>query len=242
MVNVPVLAGREFRSYFVSPIAYIVLTVFTLVQGITFSLVFAGDRVSAVDLNQVFQSTVGTCSFLMLFAAPLITMGLIAEESSKGTIESLFSAPVTDGEVVLGKYLAALLFAVVLFLPTLFNVLMMEVVGKPDYGPILSGYMGIFLMSAQFLAIGIFCSSLTRSQVGAGIISVAILMSLWIAGYLFGEPTNPVAKFALRLSPFDHLSGFVNGVIDTRDVVYYVTTSVLFLFFTLRVVESRKWR
>lgn len=240
MVNVPLITRRELRSYFVSPIAYIVLTVFALIHGMIFAQMFT--RTPTVNLTDMLKNTFGNTLFLLILAAPMITMGLIAEETSKGTIESLLTAPVTDLEVILGKYLAALLFCVVMFAPTLIDVLMAEIAGEPDYGPILTGYVSLFLMSAQFMAIGLFCSALTRSQIAAGIITIAILMGLSIVGFVFSNPNDPTVKFLVRLSPFGHVQAFLDGVIDTRDLIYYGSTTFVFLFLSVRVLESRRWR
>jgi ABC-2 type transport system permease protein len=241
MIRMLVIAGRELRSHFVSPMAFVVLTVFALIHGLVFSAGFGESAL--VDAGRLLQSGAVASLWLLMLAMPLLTMGLLAGETSSGTLETLLTAPVTDVEAVAGKYVAGLLLGASLLAVTLVEVVVAAmVVGVPDWGPVLTGYVGLFCVTAQFTAIGLFCSSLSRSQISSAIVTVAVLLGLMLAGLLFREQTSGAARFALRLSPLAHVRAFVAGVIDTRDVVYFVATSALFVFLTVRAVESRRWR
>lgn len=240
MLKAVAIAGRELRTYAVSPTSYVVLTAFAAIYGIFFSLAFTQSGV--LNLTHVLQSGFAACVWLMLLAGPLISMGLLASETDSGTLETLLTAPVTDLEVVAGKYLASLIFCGVLWVPTLQGLVLSEAAGQPDYGPVLSSYVGLLLLSAQFMAVGLFCSSWTRSQIASAIVSFGILLALMVVGVLFRDREGSLARFMSRLSPLGHVQAFLSGVIDTRDVVYFAATSLLFLFLTVRGLESRRWR
>jgi ABC-2 type transport system permease protein len=170
-----VIARRELASYFYSPIAYVAMTLFLLAAGFLFFDDFQPGK--PVAMRTIFDWMV----WLLVFIVPVLCMGLLAQEWSSGTIETLMTAPVGESEVVLGKFAGSLLFFIVLLAPTVIYVLMLRIYGRPDYGPIFSGYIGVLLVGALFISIALFCSSLTRSQIVAAVSTAAILFVVTIA-------------------------------------------------------------
>ncbi|MFH1021755.1 MAG: ABC transporter permease [Planctomycetota bacterium] len=243
MRNVLPICRREFSTYFLSPLGYIVLTIFLAVSGVFFLI--NTNYALQYDLDISMKNTFGVVAIIMLFASPLVSMRLLAEEKRSGTIEPLMTAPVTDSEVVIGKYLAALGFHAFLLLPTLVYVWILGQIGGPDPGPIKTGYAGLMCLSAYFLAIGMFASSLTRNQIVAAILAFVVLLVMWITGEVAsgmmkeGSILRQVLEYA---GTSEHFNSFVEGVIDTKDVVYFASVSVFFLFLTTKVVEARKWK
>jgi ABC-2 type transport system permease protein len=237
MVNVPVIMRRELQSFFLSPMAYLVLTGFALVQGIQ----FAGVLEPHLDPAWVAEYAFHTPVYLLLFAAPLLTMGLLAAERAGGTLETMMTAPVSALEVVLGKFAAVLVFAMVMFLPLAAEVAFLGAQGQMDVGPVLAGLMGVFLLTGQCLAIGLFCSALTRVQVAAAIMSFAVLLALYSALY-FARGAASAGALLRYLSPPGHYGGLPQGVVDTRDVAYFAVGIVLFLALTVSALQLRKWR
>ena len=237
MVNVPVITRRELNSLFLSPMAYVVLTGFALVQGIRFARVLEPHMDAAWVAEWVFRTPVD----LLIVAAPLLTMGLLASERAAGTLETMMTAPVTELEVVLGKWCAVLVFAMVMFLPLLAEMGFLGMQGQMDLGPVLAGLMGVFLLTAQYLAIGLFFSALTRVQVAAAIMTFAVLLVLYSA-WFFAGAAQGAAGLLRYLSPPGHYVGFPQGVVDTRDVAYFIITIGLFLSLTVRALQLRTWR
>jgi len=238
MKNVLYIARRELASFFVSPIAYVVAAVYLAVMGGMFGLLLYYSRVAT--LSYLFYHYV-TLLFLILITQ-LLTMRLLAEEQRQGSLELLLTSPVRDTEVILGKYLSGVGVFVVMLLLTGSYPLLLSAVGAPDIGPMLSGYLGYFLMGAAMLAIGLFASSLTQSQIVSAIIGIGINLVLWLSGSLgdiVGDGLRSVVEY---LPLFEHYDDFVRGVIDTSDVVYFVSVIVVFLFLSTRVIESRRWK
>jgi ABC-2 type transport system permease protein len=180
---------------------------------------------------------------VLLFVAPVLTMRLISEERRSGTIEVLMTAPVSEAQVVIGKYLAALLFYVFLWLPTLAYPAVLAYYSEVDWGPVLAGYLGVLGIGALFLAIGLLASSLTRSQLVAAILTFAMLIPLFTFGLLENLFRDETLKQAFSyLNLWQHMEEFGKGIVDTRRLVYYLTTTVLFLFLSARTLEAKKWR
>jgi ABC-2 type transport system permease protein len=237
---------RELKAYFYSPLAYVVLCFLLVVNGIVFALIlsFLNDPMSPAGrpLDLFFG---GTFFFwlVVVFAAPVLTMRLLAEERRSGSIEVLMTAPVTEGQVVAGKYLAALLLYVFLWLPTLVYAGIVAYNSEIDWGVVASGYLGIFLVGALFLAVGTFASAMTSNQIIAAVMSFAILLGLFAFSLVQYLANGQVLKDALAyLSIPQHMEEFAKGVVDTRRLVFYVTTTLFFLFLTSRALEARKWR
>jgi ABC-2 type transport system permease protein len=238
MVNVPAVTKRELNTYFLSPIAYVVLTAFALAHGI----IFASGLHPPLDPNNVAQLAFYVPVFLLVAAVPLLTMRLLSEETSRGTIETLMTAPVTEAEVVLGKFTGALVFAVVMFVPILAELVFLRFLGPMDVGPLLSGFLGLVLLTAQFIAIGLFCSALTRIQIASSIMSFVILLGLYFLWVVEPTSTSRVVKLLRYASPPLHYFDFLKGIVDTRHLAYYAVTTAAFLFLTVKALQLRKWR
>lgn len=238
MKKVLTLTRRELNAYFLSPMAYVVLTVFLVLSGIFFWRDIADPRGAEASMRFVFYPL----GFILMLICPMITMRLLAEEVRSGTIEPLMTAPVTDFQVVLSKFLGATGFYICLLVPTVAYAGVLRYFSTPDWGPILSGYLGIVLLGCLLVSLGLFISSLTKNQIVAGIASFVSIFILWALGYfaqVAGEQLKPVLEY---LGIFEHLDNFAMGNIDTKDIIYYLSLTVFFLFLTVRVVETRKWR
>lgn len=238
MVNVPVITRRELHSFFLSPVAYIVLTGFALAQGIMFALVLEPPIDPGWTAEWVFRIPV----YLLMIAAPVLTMRLLSEETGSGTIETMMTAPVTETELVLGKFAGVLVFAMVMFLPLVAQMAFLGLHGQMDIGPVLAGFMGLFLLTAQYLAIGLLCSALTRVQVASAIMNFAVLVALYAAPFMARQSEAALPRLLRYVSPTSHYVGFARGIVDTRDVAYLVITIALCLFLTVRALDLRKWR
>ncbi|MCE5271029.1 ABC transporter permease subunit [bacterium] len=240
---------RELKSYFYSPIAYVVMLFFILLTGIFFML-FVSDF-SMASMNQspygggynlnitmrVIRPLLGNMSVIMLFILPLITMKPFAEERKSGTIELLLTYPLTDLDVLLGKYLSALSLFVIMLGLTLIYPMFLYLHSQPETGTLASGYLGILLLAGSFIALGLFISSLTENQIIAAVATFAVLLTFWFMS--FWSEGNQILR---HLSILEHFNNFAEGVIDTRDVIFYASFILLWLFLTLRVLESKKWR
>jgi ABC-2 type transport system permease protein len=236
MKNTRPIFRRELAGYFNSPIAYIFITVFL---GLSSWLFFKGFFVVGEASLRMFF---GLLPWIFLFFVPAITMRLWAEEKKVGTMELLMTLPVTDTEAVLGKYLASLAFLMLSLALSFIIPIIVSVLGDPDPGQIVGGYVGAVLMGGAFLAIGLFISSLTESQIVAFIIAVVATFGLFILGedfVLFGVPEwlVPIFSFAGLGGHYDSIS---RGVIDSRDIIYYLSIIVFFLYLNVKSIESRK--
>ncbi|HKY34334.1 MAG TPA: ABC transporter permease subunit [Polyangiaceae bacterium] len=238
-----IIAKREFRSYFDSPLAYVVICLSFLVLGAFFFLVSGGFwQVDRATVSRLFELSPYGLAFLVV---PVITMRLISEEKRSGTLEMLITLPVKDSDVILGKYLGALGMLLVLVLATAIYPLVMFKwpwnLGPLDTGPVLAGYFGLILFCAAATAIGLLLSSLTESQAIAFFVTVFVLLGLWLTG-MFARWLGGTAGNILNFIAFDaRLSGFSRGLIDTRDVVYFVTVTAVCLVMAFRALERRKW-
>jgi ABC-2 type transport system permease protein len=235
MRNAWIVARRELYAYLASPIAYGVAAAFLLLCGIF----FVGGVAQWQDAN--LQSLFASLSIVLLFIAPLLTMRLLARERDQGTIELLLTAPLRDWEVVLGKFLASYLFFLAMIALTGLYVPVVVRYGTPDLGIVAAGYLGLALLGAALIALGLFTSSLTRSQVVAAVLGVGIGLVLWLL-----EAISPVLGRAREtiayLTPAGHYYRFLEGIIDTRALVYLISFTVLFLFLAGQVLGARRWR
>lgn len=238
MRNVWAITKKEFLSYFNSPIAYIVITAFlVLVNWLFFRGFFI---VNQAHMRPFF----GLLPWLFLFFVPAITMRLWAEEKKLGTLELLMTLPVKDVEVVIGKYLASFFFLLVTIVLTLSIPLTLSMLGEPDFGPIIGGYLGVIFLGGAYLAIGFYFSSLTEDQIVAFILSAAFCTVFLIVGQdfiLFNMPAFlvPILRF---IGLANHFESIGRGVIDSRDIIYYVSVITFFLYLNIRSLESRKWK
>lgn len=235
---------RELRAYFFAPLAYIVMFFFLIVTGVIFVNLIGNlvdPRVMAPDpaLSYFFRS-----SWLMLILlAPVLTMRLISEELRSGSIEILMTAPITEAQVVAGKYLAALTFYACLWLPTLVYALLIARQSEVDWGPVAAGYVGILGIGALLLSVGTFASSTTRSQLVAAMVGVALVFLLFLLGIFEGQINNEGLKQAVSyVNLWDHIDEFARGIVDTRRLAYYGTGVLFFLFLATRALEDKKWR
>ncbi|HVO23153.1 MAG TPA: ABC transporter permease [Candidatus Margulisiibacteriota bacterium] len=239
-----VVCRRELRSYFTSYIAYILLAVFLLLSGYFFysDLIFFvlfGGYVLPTGLWQFVFLDMRLCLLLVL---PLMTMRLFAEERKLGTIELLWTYPVRDGEIVAGKFLACWLFFLLMLLLTGINPVVFYRFYQFDIGPLLAAYLGIFLLGTAFIACGLFVSSLTENQVVSAMTTYGILVFFWFMTWNEEAASARLLQALLRLSLFDRFYNFSRGVIDTRDVAFFVLFAGFFLFLTLLSLSVRKWR
>jgi len=241
MKNIAAIFTREFTNYFISVIAYIVLIVFIGVSGFIFAIVMVSGGRNQASSGFVIDVLFGNMSVTLLFLMPLLTMRLFAEEKRSGTIELLMTSPVKDTEVVIGKFLASLaLLLMMLFLTFIFPIQVTQF-GNPDFGPILSGYLGLVLLGASFLAVGIMVSSMTKNQIVAASTSWGILLLLWIIGFLSNQ-AGRIGDIFGYLSLIEHFQDFSRGVIGIKHLLYYLSFILVCLFLTVKSVESAKWR
>ncbi len=255
MKNVWFLTKKELKAYFASPIAYAVIAVFMLLVGFFFySLVWWFNSQSMqmaenpyyaqqVNINQmVYSPLFHNISIILLLMLPLLTMRLFAEEKRIGTEELLFTSPVSVNQIILGKYLASLIVLAVMLLLTGILSAFTFAWGNPEPAPVLVGYLGLFLMGAAFIAVGIFFSSLTENQVVSAILTFGALLLFWILSWA-ASAAGGIWKGVLNyLSFFQHFDDMTRGILDSADIVYYLSFSFLGLFLTHAVIQSRRWR
>ena len=237
MRRVFAIAQRELRGYFDSPVAYIVLVTFLLVAGwMYFSTVFLMGR---ADMRPFFAPSLFSPSMLLVILAPAITMRLIAEERKTGTIELLTTMPIRDAEVIAGKFLAALGLVAAALLLTLAYPLSIAWLGPLDWGPVISGYLGLLLFSAALLALGLLCSALTKNQIVAFIVSFLVCAALYYIYWLqFFVPGFLAPLFELISVSF-HLDNLARGVIDSRDILFYLSLTAGGLLLAVRALEAQ---
>lgn len=238
-VAVVALMERELSALFYSPIAYIVGFVFLVLSGMYFTtdVLQPGNEAS---MRLLFERIAG----LLVFALPLLTMRSVADEFASGSIESLMTAPVTDAGVILGKFFGALIFYLGLLATTVPHLILMTVYANPVGTEIVSGYIGLILLGAMFISVGLFASATTRHQLLAAIIAVAVLsLFSFAAEYATAQVTNVwLSKFLKSLNILDQFSNCNKGMIDSASVVFFVSNTCLFLFLAIKVLESRRWR
>jgi ABC-2 type transport system permease protein len=252
--NVWTIARRELYSYFVSPVAWVLLTIFALLSGL-FSYIIAASFVrfslegqmsgqgGPMNLNeQVIAPLFSNIAVVGLFLIPLISMRLFAEEKRQGTIELLVTSPVHDVEIVLGKWLSAVIMYSSLLVVLLLDFSFLFIYGSPDWKPVVTGLLGILLQGACLLSLGTFISTTTRNQIVAGAVGFALALVLWILNWTTSFGNSDTVQVLNYLSIVSHMDSFSRGVIDTKDLVYYLSMIFLGLFLTTRSLESLRWR
>lgn len=247
MRKVLAIVRRELIAYFSSPLAYMVLTAFLLMQGYIFYLIVSflnqPGAEAMTPLRLFFGGTIFFWLFL-LFVVPVITMRLIAEERRSGTIEPLLTAPITEGQVITGKFLAALAFYIVLWLPTIVYVLILKSHSAIDLGPVAAGYLGVLVLGILFLGVGTFASTLTNNQLIAAILAFAAMVALFSVGLL----EQLVVSSSFFKSTFAYMNlwtqmdDFARGIVDTRHLVYQISVGLLFLYLATKSLEWKKGR
>ena len=233
------IAKRELASLFFSPIAYVVLGAFAIGSSTFFLQSFEPGRPASM------RSTLDAVVWLLVFLAPAISMRLISEELRSGTFERLMTSPVNDAQVVLGKWLGALAFFCVLLSPLVVHAFVLERVGSPELGPILTGLLGLVLVGALYLAIGVFASAWSQNQIIAFLLTVFIIaVPTFAAYYVAGErmPDPAVRRLVEYISVNQQYADFAKGLIDIRNFVYFLSGTALFLFLATTLVASRRWR
>jgi len=241
MPNILVIAKRELQSYFVSPIAYVAIAVYLIICGFIFALDM--NAMAQYGIAPTLQNQFSTMIFLLLLFAPVLTMRLLAEEQRMGTLELLLTSPVLDWEVVLGKFLASLGVLLLTIVIAFAYGLMLLAYGNADLGPMAAGYLGLFLSGGALLSIGVLASAMTQNQVVAAVIAVVVNLILWIISAGSQMLSNVTATQALtQLGFFEHTTNFWRGIIDTNDIVYFVSLMALALFLATRILETRRWR
>ena len=246
---------KEMRLFFGSPVAYVVFTFFLLISGWFFSQIFLyysdismrsfmqpGMAQSLNITDSVMRPLFTNMSVVLLFFMPMLTMRLFAEEKKSGTMELLLTYPVRDGEVLAGKFLAAGALYVILLGLTLVYPGLIAYFTRVEWGPILTGYLGLVLTGATFLAVGVLISSLTENQIGAGFGTFGVLLGLWIIGWGAEFAGGNLKAVLQYLSITEHMDTFSRGLIDTKDLVYYLSAIALALFLPLRSLDSKRWR
>ena len=253
MRNVSAIFGKEMQTYFSSPVAYGLMAFFALLFGYFFYAHVAFFVMRSLEVQmmgrsfpmsvneQVVRPMLMNASVIALFIIPMITMRLFAEEKARGTIELLATSPVRDIEVILGKWLAAVTLYAIILAISAFSMVLLFFYGKPDIAPILTGYLGLLLQGASLLAVGTFLSTLTKNQIIAGVSTFALCLLLWVLDWLSFRPSD-WAKALAYMSVVSHLEPFSKGVIDTKDVIFYVSLTFLGLFLASRSMESLRWR
>lgn len=235
MRQILTIGGRQFRSYFNGPVAYIVICIVLLTLGFFFwNTFFLFGRASAREMFR-------WLSLILVFALPALTMGLLAEEKRTGTIELLITLPVTEAQVILGKFLGAFgLYAVLLALTVTYPI-SVSTLGNLDWGPIWSGYLGLLLQGSAVLAIGLMASSWTNNQLIALFVALALSVFFWVLDKVVALlPTN--AASVLEWLSFDyHFQSMARGVVDLRDVLFFVSMTAFALAVAFRALESRRW-
>jgi len=257
MRNILAVAGKELRAYFHSPIAYLVMTVYTVACGFVFYSYVAiyledtfrmqmmgGAGGSSPSLNEYIIRPMleGFLMVILLFLLPLVSMRLYAEEKRSGTIELLLTSPLTDLQIILGKFLGTMALFGMLVVLTFFYIGLLFLYGNPNGKPVIASALGFILYGGALLAIGMWISTFTRNQIIAGAVSMVALLLLYVLVWVRDYATGPVGRFIANISLSSHIDNFAKGVIDLGDVCYYVSVIALGIFFTARSVEALKGR
>jgi gliding motility-associated transport system permease protein len=253
MGNILAIAQKELRSYFASPIAYVIIGFFALVFGwfyivsINFFLMQAMQMgvpgQGQVNINTMaIRPLLQNVTVVALFVLPLITMRTYAEEKRSGTIELLLTSPLTDVQIIMGKFLGAVALYSLMLAVTLIHMGVLFIYGNPEWKPIATGYLGLLLMGASFISLGLWISSLTRNQIVAGMVTFAVFLLLWTITWAVDSAGPTMQKVLTALSITDHFDDFSKGVIALRHLVYYLSFITFGLFLTAKSVDSERWR
>ncbi len=247
---------KELRIYFTTPIAYVVSAVFVLITGYLYYniVIFASTQsvqimrtqgaLPQINLNEiVFRPTFHNMTVILMLTLPLLTMRLFSEEKKVRTLELLMTSPLSLSSIIVGKFMAAMVVFTLMLLLTFYMPILMGIFGSIQWVPILTGYLGVWLVGGVFIAVGLFASALTENQIIASSVNFGIILILWLIGWLAQGMTDTVlAPLFTFLSIGEHTQNFIKGVIDTRDLVYQATLVLFGLFLTHRVLESHRWK
>lgn len=253
MRNTFAIAQRELNGYFSSPIGYVLIGFFAVLFGWFFyvplaffeqqSMQMGMNPNQPMNINQMLVGpTLMNTTVIMLFLFPLITMRTYSEEKRSGTIELLLTSPITDVEIILGKFLGAMLLYAAMLAITTIHMGVLFYFGNPEWKPIATGYLGLLLMGGCFLSLGLFISSLTKNQIVAAMATFAVFLMLWVINWI-GTFVGPTMQSTLAyLSLTEHFDDFAKGIIDTKHVIYYLSFMAFGLFLTAKSVDSERWR
>ena len=256
MANILAIARKELKSYFASPIAYVIIGLFALLFG-WFYTAFLGFFVrqsmqmgqlgapggNAINVNQaLIRPLLLNASVVILFVMPMITMRTYSEEKRSGTIELLLTSPLTDFQIIMGKFLGAMSLYATMLAVTLTYIAILFVYGNPEWRPVVVGYLGLLLLGGCFISVGLLISSVTKNQIVAGMITFAAFLMLWVITWIgdFGGPTLQAVVSYLSIT--EHFDDFSKGIIDTKHLVYYLSFITFGLFLTAKSVDSERWR
>jgi len=255
MRNILAIAHKELKSYFAGPIAYIAIGLWALLYGYFFIAILQyfvrssmqmgqfGMQQQAMNVNQqLIRPLLQNVTIMILFIMPMVTMRTYSEEKRSGTIELLLTSPLTDFQIVMGKFLGAMALYGIMLLVTLIQIGLLFIYGTPEWKPIVTAYLGVLLLGGCFISLGLFISSLTKNQIVAGMTTFAVFLLFWIITWIgsFSGPT--VDKVTQYLSIIDHLDDFTKGVIDTSHLIYYLSFITFGLFLTVKSVDTERWR
>ncbi|NQT80733.1 MAG: ABC transporter permease subunit [Candidatus Aminicenantes bacterium] len=255
MKNIWAICKKEIKTYFTSPIAYAAITVFLVLVGFFFyslilwfnsqSLQMARypDYLQQININQmVFSPLFHNISIILLLMIPLLTMRLFSEEKKIKTDELLYTSPISINQIILGKYFASLFVLLVMLLLTGILSIFTFIYGNPELAPVLTGYLGLFLLGAAFTALGIFFSSLTENQIVSAILTFGALLLFWVLSWASSSAGGTWKEVLNYLSFFQHFDNMTKGILDTTDLVYYLSFITFGLFLTHSVIQTRRWR
>jgi ABC-2 type transport system permease protein len=250
--NVSAIAGKELRSYFASPMGYILIGLFALLFGAFFRVYLTGFARQSqqmamgggnINVNEwMISGVLHNAAIIILFIMPMITMRTYAEEKRSGTMELLLTSPLTDLQIILGKFLGAMGLFGAMLLVTAIDIAILFRLGNPEWKPVVIGYFGLLLLGGCFLSLGLLISSTTKNQIVAGGLTFGLFLLLWIINW-FADMVGPTMRDVLNhLSITAHLEDFTRGILDTKHIVYYLSFITFGLFLTAKSVDSERWR
>ncbi len=236
-MKVLAIMKKELQSYFYSPVAYIVFAAFLLIVGYLFWVILVSSKVATLG------PMLYNAAFVLLIASPVLTMRLISEEKKNKTIELLLTSPISPTEIILGKYLASLILYIILFALTfLYPVIISHYSPEFDWGPVGSGYLGILFLGSAFISVGLFASTVSENQIVSAMLSIGILILFWMFGFAKSVLENSFGEILGNLSIFERYADFLQGIIDSGNIVFFVIFTIVWLFLATRVLESDRWR
>ncbi len=228
---------KELQSFFYSPVAYIVFASFLMIVGYLFWVILISSRMASLE------PMLYNAAFILLLASPVLTMRLVSEEKKSRTIELLLTSPISPAEIITGKFLACFTLYLVLILLTVQYPLVLSAYSTEfDMGPVYSGYIGLILLGAAFISMGLFASTLTENQIIAAMVSFGGLVLFWIFGWAKHAFDNAFGEILGNLSIFDRYAEFLRGIVDSGNVIFFVVFTLTWLFLATRVLESDRWR
>ena len=253
MGNILAIAQKELKSYFASPIAYVIIGFFALVFGwfyvvsldyfMRMSMQMGMPGQGQVNINTMaIRPVLQNVSVVALFVLPLITMRTYSEEKRSGTIELLLTSPLTDFQIIMGKFLGAMVLYAAMLLVTMIHMALLFSYGNPEWRPVVTGYLGLLLMGGCFISVGLLISSLTKNQIVSGMVTFAVFLLLWVINWpasFSGPTTQNVLNY---LSITDHFDDFTKGILDTKHLIYYFSVISFGLFLTARSVDTERWK